>query len=71
MFAVMNYPLQAVFNFLHNSLNFHEDVAGSNKLPGREKKSIQFDLEKHLMVNSSAWCIMTNITTQNHQYGPL
>lgn len=44
MFTVMNYPLQAVFNFLHNSLNFHEDVAGSNKLPGREKKSIQFDL---------------------------
>lgn len=37
MFTVMNYPLQAVFNFLHNSLNFHEDVAGSNKLPAREK----------------------------------
>lgn len=67
MFTVMNYPLQAVFNFLHNSLNFHEDLAGSNKLPAREKKSIQFDL----MVNSSAWCIMTNLTTQNHQYGPL
>lgn len=29
--------LPIVFNFLHNSLNFHEDVAGSNKLPAREK----------------------------------
>lgn len=35
MFTVMNYPLQAVFNFLHNSLNFHEEATSCQQ----EKKN--------------------------------